>query len=86
MSTPRNEQGQPEVNPDDENEDFDSDGAGETDVDPDDDTEADYAGPAGDLADDDQTDAENRVKASNSGAGSTGPRKPASAVDPDAEN
>ncbi|MGM7668588.1 hypothetical protein [Microbacterium sp. A93] len=80
MSIPREEQGQPEVNPDDENEDFDSTGAGEADVDPDDDTEADYEDTP---ADDDLRDAENRVKAGNTGAESTGPNQPASAADPD---
>lgn len=42
MSTPNDDQGQPEVNPDDENAQLDSTGSGEADVDPDDDSEDDY--------------------------------------------
>lgn len=89
MSTPRDEQGQPEVNPDDENADLGSDGSGEVDLDPDDDSEADYetqpaAGSDSDA--EDLTDAENRVKAGNTGAESTGPNQPASAADPDTDS
>lgn len=83
MSMPRDEQGQPEVNPDDENAELGSDGSGEVDLDPDDDSEADYEPQR--TAGDDQaaanlTDAENRVKAGNTGAESTGPNQPASAA------
>ena len=42
MSTARDEQREPEVNPDDENAELGSDGSGEVDLDPDDDSEADY--------------------------------------------
>lgn len=89
MSTPRDEQGHPEVNPDDENADLGSDGSGEVDLDPDDDSEADYQPQptAGDDPDaENLTDAENRVKAGNTGAESTGPNQPASAADPDTDS
>lgn len=85
MSTPRDEQGQPEVNPDDENTDLGSDGSGEVDLDPDDDSEADYETQSAAGHDPDAenlTDAENRVKAGNTGAESTGPNQPGSAADP----
>ncbi|WP_313816455.1 hypothetical protein [Citricoccus sp.] len=55
MSMPRDEQGQPEVNPDDENADLGSDGSGEVDLDPDDDSEADYE-PQPTAGDDPKTD------------------------------
>lgn len=42
MSIPREEQDQPEVNPDDEDAQLDSLGSGEADVDPDDDRVEDY--------------------------------------------
>ncbi|REE03729.1 hypothetical protein [Citricoccus muralis] len=89
MSMPRDEQGQPEVNPDDENADLGSDGSGEVDLDPDEDSEADYEPqPAADIEPDPEnlTDAENRVKAGNTGAESTGPNEPASAADADSEH
>ncbi|GAA1672525.1 hypothetical protein GCM10010977_17820 [Citricoccus zhacaiensis] len=77
------------MNPDDENADLGSDGSGEVDLDPDDDSEADYepqpsAGAGPDA--EDLTDAENRVKAGNTGAESTGPNQPASAVDTDTDS
>ncbi|MGW9551953.1 hypothetical protein ACWG8W_12960 [Citricoccus zhacaiensis] len=89
MSTPRDEQGQPEVNPDDENADLGSDGSGEVDLDPDEDSEADYEtqSAAGDDPDaENLTDAENRVKAGNTGAESTGPNQPSSAAGTDTDS